>query len=260
MKRAGRLGLRCCLLVAAVVGASSNAAIAVQPVDRLVGTSVHWGNPTAGATVELRRNDDGEVVAAAIVDQVGRFRIAAIEPGTYVLRITWGMALAQRVVHVPASGTLSVDVSAEHACPALGREEQRLSDDAIAEMVRLALLANRLSPMGPDGSVASEQKTPLIVDRTFSRAWLARLTDLGVSPMNGHELQQLADRNGQVHYTSLHDLRAEGSCAFVSVTSGVEVDSARKKQPIFVGSSTRTYRFLRRGDRWEFDLVSVAEV
>jgi hypothetical protein len=79
--------------------------------------------------------------------------------------------------------------------------------------------------------------------------------------MSAPEIQQLADRLGEIHDLSFHDVRTAGaSCAFVSGTNRLEVASPRKTKLMSIGSSSKTYQFIRRGQRWEFDLVGIAEV
>lgn len=243
-------------LLAAGLAFATAAQPGSAPVERIVGTSTLWGGPTTHATVEIRHTDDGPVVGASMVETTGRFRIRAVQPGTYLLRITWpGMAIAQRIVDVPAAGLVTLDVTGEQACPPAG---EAISDDAFADAIRLVLTINRLPPSS--SIEASAARRPLLVAERLPRAWLSRLHDLPLDPMNAQQLQLLADRSGPVDYISVHDVRATGACATVSVTQGREVASAEKRHAVLLGGSTRTYRFIRRRDRWEFDLVSMTEV
>lgn len=244
------------VLLAAGLAVAPAAQPGPAPVERIAGTSMFWGNPATGATVEIRRTEDAPVVALSLVDASGRFRVRAIQPGSYLLRISWpSMALAQRIVNVPAAGLVTLDVTGEQACPAAG---EALSDEAIAEVIRLVLTINRLP--AASSIEASATRTPLLVDERLPRAWLSRLHDLPLDPMNARQLQLLADRRGPVDYDSVHDVRATGACATVSVTKGREIPSSQKSHAMHHGGSSKTYRFIRRGDRWEFDLVGMSEV
>ena len=242
-------------LLAAGLAFATTAQSWSPPPDRITGTSRLWGDPTPNATVEIRRTDDEPVVMSSLVDTSGRFRIRAVPPGTYLLRISWGMAIAQRVVTVPAAGLATLDVTGEQACPPAG---EALSDEAIAEMVRLVLTINRGQASG--SPEASATRRPLLVDDRLPRAWLSRLRDLPLDPMNAQQLQRLADRSGPVDYVSVHDVRATGACATVSVTQGREIASSQKRHAALLGASSKTYKFIRRGHLWEFDLVAVTEV
>lgn len=165
------------------------------------------------------------------------------------------MAIAQRVVDVPAAGLVTLDVTGEPPCPPAG---EALPDEAIAEMVRLVLTINRRPASG--SPEASAPRRPLLVDERLQRTWLSRLNDLPLDPMNAQQLQLLADRSGPVDYVSVHDVRRTGACTTVSVTEGREIASSQKKYAMLLGGSTKTYRFIRRGGRWEFDFVEMSEV
>jgi hypothetical protein len=153
-----------------------------------------------------------------------------LTPARISCEMNWAdMVLGQRVVTLSTSETVRTEISAGQACRAAGPGQARLSDADVAEIVRLALLINGVSPSG-SGEIRSSLpwSVPLVVGEDISRAWLVRLRELPVILMSPHELQRLANRNGQISYISLSDIRPTTNCAAVTVESGLKWMRSRR--------------------------------
>jgi hypothetical protein len=60
----------------------------VRHATTVIGSAWNQDNTAiAGARVQLRNLDDGEVVATTVGDEAGKFTFANIEPGTYVVEL-----------------------------------------------------------------------------------------------------------------------------------------------------------------------------
>jgi hypothetical protein len=231
-------------------GGSSGIGRGSNQTGTISGSSIFQRLPTAGADVEIRRTDEGPVLATTVADATGTFRLAQVETGTYLLRVTWaGMSLFQRVVTVPAFGSITVDISTRQECQKAADDQQRLPDADMAELIRSVLRLHLL----PDA------RTPLVIDGV-PQEWLERLGALPATPMTRRALQELANRQGQVSYLYVSDIRARSDCPAMTVGNTIEVDARKKDSLVLIGGSSLRYQFTRRGEHWEFDLIGITEV
>ena len=245
-----------CAALLAVLLAVADVATQSRESPRLVGSIVLQEMAASGATVELRRDNEGPPVASTVTDEFGRFSLLNSQTGKYLLRISWGWAYAQRVVHIAALDTLTVDVRSPSMCHPSPLEAGQLDDESVAEIVRLALVADGVLSVGGNDA-SSSSRNPLVFNDRLPRAWQARVADLG--PLSRRRLQQRAARAGSASYTTVWDVHPAIDCPTVTIANDTEIDARAKKTGVSFAFGSRTYRFTRRGDEWEFDLVGSVE-
>jgi hypothetical protein len=237
-------------------------AVGAQQPGGVMGTTRYWDLLSAGADIQILRGAEGPVLASAIAGDDGRFQVGGLAPGTYLLRVRWGMT-AQRVVTVRPNEVTIVDIVGGLSCPQPEGNQGSFSNAEMAELVRTLMLID----LEDRQRIAASTQTPfaltsmpLVTPDDMSRAWLARVQDLPLAPLNRRQLRQLAEKMTRVNYVALSEIRRTRNCGRIKVTHGLELDSAGRARAGLIGSSSRTYQFSRREARWEFDVIGFEEV
>jgi hypothetical protein len=238
--------------------------------DTIVGSVTPGRYYTVGETVEIRSTDEGPALASTVVDRSGVFRLAGIAPGIYLVRV--GRVL-QRVVTISHTEVNRIEISSREPCTPSADSASRLSDSDVAEMVRVAVelfgFPRGVSepPAILDGGhgpgiarfragdpLPAPIRTPVIVDELPSR-WLARIRDLPLIPMSRREAQKRANRRGEIYYLELADVRISTDCSAITISSSYLLEERLKRSRVVMCCESKTFRFSRRDNHWEFVLV-----
>jgi hypothetical protein len=261
----------CVLTLLATALVNTNGVASDQIIfDTIVGSITPEHHYTVGETVEIRSTDEGPVLASTVVDPSGAFRLAGIAPGVYLLRV--GRVL-QRVVTISHTEVNRIEISSREPCAPSGDSASRLSDSDVAEMVRVAVELFGFPPsvseppaildgrQGPGiarfragDPLPAPIRTPVIVDELPSK-WLVRIRDLPLIPMSRREAQKRANRRGEIYYLELTDVHTSMDCSAITIFSSHMLAERSKKSRVVMCCESKEFRFSRRDNHWEFDLV-----
>lgn len=275
------------ILFAAAGPPQDAAGVRPQPGNVVTGHVVPSDNerPLTGMDVVIVTAADAIVAGPRLTDTSGNFLFAHVPLGDYALRAQWsGRPYYQRWFSVSTGAPIVVEVAGRGACAPLAPGEARVSDEEIADAVRVAVATELAAPdgdrdRGRGGAVRTSTRStardatrtdrgnararasklppiPTVPARDLPQAWLARLRGVPVSLMPEEVLQRLADRRKLergIYYWTLSATPGSGGCVTVEIGSYLRFHA---NSPMIGLCCTGWHYTLRRvRDRWEFDVV-----